>query len=255
MKSLDLRSLRGAAGRAQPRLLRHSLRGRCEPGPDRWPPDGNARTFGLEARCRICRGRCGDARQMRARHRTRGHASDIVGPAVTGFTPSTYRPPPPLSRLSDRRLRQAWQPCHSSRSGAADVQSELGIDVMAGPTATERPVRGRDRFHDGSDTPPGDAPCRHGTELGCKTIFNILGPLTNPAGVKRQLTECLRPRPDLADGRNVADAGHRKGLAGAWLGRNGRDHDHRRDRGGCAGKRQDPSDPPRGCGPAGASAP
>jgi len=26
------------------------------------------------------------------------------------------------------------------------------------------------------------------TELGCKTIFNILGPLTNPAGVKRQLT-------------------------------------------------------------------
>ena len=25
-------------------------------------------------------------------------------------------------------------------------------------------------------------------ELGCKTIFNILGPLTNPAGVKRQLT-------------------------------------------------------------------
>ena len=25
-------------------------------------------------------------------------------------------------------------------------------------------------------------------ELGCKTIFNILGPLTYPAGVKRQLT-------------------------------------------------------------------
>ena len=25
-------------------------------------------------------------------------------------------------------------------------------------------------------------------EMGCKTIFNILGPLTNPAGVKRQLT-------------------------------------------------------------------
>ncbi len=25
-------------------------------------------------------------------------------------------------------------------------------------------------------------------ELGTRTIFNILGPLTNPAGVKRQLT-------------------------------------------------------------------
>jgi anthranilate phosphoribosyltransferase len=30
-------------------------------------------------------------------------------------------------------------------------------------------------------------------ELGCKTIFNILGPLTNPAGVKRQLTGAFAP--------------------------------------------------------------
>lgn len=40
------------------------------------------------------------------------------------------------------------------------------------------------------------APAHHGAmkhaigprkELGCRTIFNILGPMTNPAGVKRQL--------------------------------------------------------------------
>ena len=30
-------------------------------------------------------------------------------------------------------------------------------------------------------------------ELGCKTIFNILGPLTNPAGVKRQLSGAFAP--------------------------------------------------------------
>ena len=30
-------------------------------------------------------------------------------------------------------------------------------------------------------------------ELGSKTIFNILGPLTNPAGVKRQLTGAFAP--------------------------------------------------------------
>jgi len=31
-------------------------------------------------------------------------------------------------------------------------------------------------------------------ELGTRTIFNILGPLTNPAGVKRQLTGAFAPR-------------------------------------------------------------
>ena len=78
----------------------------------------------------------------------------------------------------------------SSKSGTADVQTELGINVMAGPAATERGLAEANigfmmaQIHHPAMKHVG--PVR--AELGCKTIFNILGPLTNPAGVKRQLT-------------------------------------------------------------------
>ncbi|WP_417807465.1 anthranilate phosphoribosyltransferase [Thioclava sp.] len=83
----------------------------------------------------------------------------------------------------------------SSRSGTADVQSELGIDVMAGPAATERGLAEAGigfmmaQIH--HPAMKHVMPVR--LELGCKTIFNILGPLTNPAGVKRQLTGAFAP--------------------------------------------------------------
>lgn len=78
----------------------------------------------------------------------------------------------------------------SSLSGAADALGQLGINVMVGPDVVERAI---------SEIGIGFmmAPMHHPAvkhvmpvrqELGCKTIFNILGPLTNPAGVKRQLT-------------------------------------------------------------------
>ncbi len=83
----------------------------------------------------------------------------------------------------------------SSKSGTADVQTELGIDVMAGPAATERGLAEANigfmmaQIH--HPAMKHVAPVR--AELGCKTIFNILGPLTNPAGVKRQLTGAFAP--------------------------------------------------------------
>ncbi|OCX66491.1 anthranilate phosphoribosyltransferase [Thioclava sp. SK-1] len=83
----------------------------------------------------------------------------------------------------------------SSKSGTADVQSELGINVMAGPHATERGLTEAGigfmmaQIHHPAMKHVG--PVR--AELGCKTIFNILGPLTNPAGVKRQLTGAFAP--------------------------------------------------------------
>lgn len=78
----------------------------------------------------------------------------------------------------------------SSKSGTADLQSQMGINVMVGPEVVERAL---------SEVGIGFmmAPMHHPatahvmptrTELGTRTIFNILGPLTNPAGVKRQLT-------------------------------------------------------------------
>ena len=78
----------------------------------------------------------------------------------------------------------------SSKSGAADVQTAMGIDVMVGPDVVQRAIN---EVGIGFMMAPMHHPAmKHvmpvRTELGCKTIFNILGPLTNPAGVKRQLT-------------------------------------------------------------------
>jgi anthranilate phosphoribosyltransferase len=78
----------------------------------------------------------------------------------------------------------------SSRSGSADALRELGINVMVGPAVVERAIA---EAGIGFMMAPMHHPAtRHvmpaRQELGTRTIFNILGPLTNPAGVKRQLT-------------------------------------------------------------------
>ncbi len=78
----------------------------------------------------------------------------------------------------------------SSNSGTADVQSEMGINVMVETEVVERAIR---EAGIGFMMAPMHHPAMKHVmpvrqELGCKTIFNILGPLTNPAGVKRQLT-------------------------------------------------------------------
>lgn len=83
----------------------------------------------------------------------------------------------------------------SSNSGTADVQAQMGINVMVEADVVERAI---------AEAGVGFmmAPMHHPAikhvmpvrqELGCKTIFNILGPLTNPAGVKRQLTGAFAP--------------------------------------------------------------
>ena len=78
----------------------------------------------------------------------------------------------------------------SSKSGAGDVLSALGINVMVGAEVVERAITS---VGIGFMMAPMHHPAtRHvmsaRAELGTRTIFNILGPLTNPAGVKRQLT-------------------------------------------------------------------
>ena len=88
----------------------------------------------------------------------------------------------------------------SSKSGAADALGEMGIDVMVGADVVTRAIN---EIGIGFMMAPMHHPAvRHvmpsRQELGTRTIFNILGPLTNPAGVKRQLTgafsrEMIRP--------------------------------------------------------------
>ena len=78
----------------------------------------------------------------------------------------------------------------SSKSGAADALGQMGIKVMVGAPVVERELAGAGiGFMMAPMHHPAIAhvmPTR--AELGTRTIFNILGPLTNPAGVKRQLT-------------------------------------------------------------------
>ena len=78
----------------------------------------------------------------------------------------------------------------SSKSGTADVLTELGVNVMVGPDVVEKAINSAGI---GFMMAPMHHPAvKHvmpaRQELGTRTIFNILGPLTNPAGVKRQLT-------------------------------------------------------------------
>src|SRR5271170_3138444 len=77
----------------------------------------------------------------------------------------------------------------SSKSGTADTLSALGVKVGIAPEAVERCIR--EAGIGFMMAPTHHAAMRHvgptRVELGTRTIFNLLGPLSNPAGVKRQL--------------------------------------------------------------------
>lgn len=84
----------------------------------------------------------------------------------------------------------------SSKSGSADALTEMGLNVMVGPEVVERCLT---EAGIGFMMAPMHHPAmRHvgpvRAELGTRTIFNILGPLTNPAGVTRQLTGAFSDR-------------------------------------------------------------
>jgi anthranilate phosphoribosyltransferase len=84
----------------------------------------------------------------------------------------------------------------SSRTGGADVLTTLGVNV---DVALERlPSILRAAHCAFLFAPRHHAALRHAAgprvELGTRTIFNLLGPLANPARVRRQLTGVFDPR-------------------------------------------------------------
>ncbi|WP_444460250.1 anthranilate phosphoribosyltransferase [Rhodobacter capsulatus] len=113
----------------------------------------------------------------------------------------------PVAKHGNRNL--------SSKSGAADALTALGLDVMKGPEVAERalaqtgitflmaPMHHPAMKHIG--------PAR--VELGTRTVFNLLGPLTNPGGVKRQLTGAF----SRAWIRPMAEVLKALGSEAAWL--------------------------------------
>ncbi|MBM3606796.1 MAG: anthranilate phosphoribosyltransferase [Alphaproteobacteria bacterium] len=88
----------------------------------------------------------------------------------------------PVAKHGNRNL--------SSKSGAADALTQMGINVMGGPAMAQA---GLDHAGICFMMAPMHHPAmRHvgppRAELGTRTVFNLLGPLTNPASVRRQLT-------------------------------------------------------------------
>ncbi len=87
----------------------------------------------------------------------------------------------------------------SSRSGSADVFEALGVNIAAPVPVVEATLRDAGiafffapTFHPSMKHA---GPTRR--ELGIRTAFNLLGPLTNPAGARRQLVGV--PKPELTE--------------------------------------------------------
>ena len=103
----------------------------------------------------------------------------------------------------------------SSKCGSADLFEALGVNIAAGPPVVERCLDEvgiafffAQTFHPSMRHA---APTRR--ELGVRTAFNLLGPLTNPAGAARQLVGV--PRPELTElvARSLALLGSER----AWV--------------------------------------
>jgi anthranilate phosphoribosyltransferase len=103
----------------------------------------------------------------------------------------------------------------SSRCGSADLFEALGVNITAPAPVVERCLdeTGIAFFFAPTFHPSmrHAAPTRR--ELGVRTAFNLLGPLTNPAGAARQLVGV--PRPELTElvARSLGQLGSRR----AWV--------------------------------------
>ena len=103
----------------------------------------------------------------------------------------------------------------SSKSGSADVLTALGVNIEAPIEIVERAI---DEVGIGFlMAPRHHAATRHvgptRVELGTRTIFNLLGPLSNPAGVERQIVGVFAQRWV----RPVAEVLQRLGSTACWV--------------------------------------
>jgi anthranilate phosphoribosyltransferase len=103
----------------------------------------------------------------------------------------------------------------SSQCGSADVFERLGVDIAAAPGVVERALRDANiafffaqTFHPSMKHA---APIRR--DMGVRTAFNLLGPLTNPAEATRQIVGV--PRPELT--QVMARALMQLGSERAWV--------------------------------------
>src|SRR5262249_49425129 len=83
----------------------------------------------------------------------------------------------------------------TSGCGSADILEALGVAIDLGPAQVARSVR--EAGFGFMFAPMYHPATRHAVgprrEIGVRTVFNLLGPLTNPAGATRQLTGVAVP--------------------------------------------------------------
>jgi anthranilate phosphoribosyltransferase len=103
----------------------------------------------------------------------------------------------------------------SSRSGSADVFEALGLNLNAPATSIVTALRDANIAF--FFAPMWHPSMRHAgptrKELGVRTAFNLLGPLTNPAGARRQLIGVSRPEHTELVARSLG----RLGAERAWV--------------------------------------
>ncbi len=97
----------------------------------------------------------------------------------------------------------------SSRCGSADLFETLGVEIAGSPATVERCLDEggiaflfAQTFH-----PSMKHVAQTRRELGVRTAFNLLGPLTNPAGATRQLVGVARPELTELVARSLAQLG------------------------------------------------
>jgi len=103
----------------------------------------------------------------------------------------------------------------SSKAGAADVLAALGVKIDVPPEVVARCIR--EAGIGFMFAPAHHAAMKHvgptRVELGTRTVFNLLGPLSNPAGVRRMLVGVFAPEWVLP----VAEVLRDLGAEAAWV--------------------------------------
>jgi anthranilate phosphoribosyltransferase len=103
----------------------------------------------------------------------------------------------------------------SSQSGSADVLEKLGVNIDPGPTALSKCLKQASLCFafSRSHHPAMKCVAAARTALGIPTIFNLLGPLTNPGRARHQLLGVFAP--ELTD--RLAEVLGELGSERAWV--------------------------------------